>query len=143
MLWSLLKIVIFLAIAAALAYGASALLETPGEVLIAFGGREFALTPIGFVLGLIVAGRRRADPAARSSASSSRCVRFLLGDETAITRYLRAATASGAGSTRCRAACWRSPPARRTLADAQGREGRQAAAAGPRSPASSAPRPPS
>ena len=49
MLWSLLKILVFLAIAAALAFGAAWILETPGEVKIAFGGREFFLSPIGFL----------------------------------------------------------------------------------------------
>ena len=54
MLWSILKILVFLGLAAALAFGAAWILETPGEVKIAFGGREFFLSPIGFVLGLVV-----------------------------------------------------------------------------------------
>ncbi len=86
MLWSLLKISVFIALAAALAFGVSLLLESPGEVTIAFAGREFILTPLGAliwllvlvlavlillkIVGLIVA-----------------FVRFLLGDETAISRY--------------------------------------------------------
>ena len=54
MLWSILKTLVFLAVAAALAFGARWILETPGEVRIAFGSREFFVSPIGFVLGLIV-----------------------------------------------------------------------------------------
>ena len=60
MLWSLLKIVVFLGVAAALAFGAAWILETPGEVRIAFGGREFFAAPIGFVVG-----RRRGGAARR------------------------------------------------------------------------------
>ncbi len=86
MLWSLVKIVAFLAIAAALVFGLGWILETPGEVRIAFGPREFYVSPIGFLdrgrllvflgilllklVGLLVA-----------------VVRFLLGDETAISRH--------------------------------------------------------
>ena len=59
MLWSILKILLFLAVAAALAFGAAWILETPGEVRIAFGSREFFVSPIGFVhrvVVLVVAG---------------------------------------------------------------------------------------
>lgn len=86
MLWSLLKIVMFLALAAALVYGASLLIETPGEVVVAFGGREFALTPLGFVLSvaaLVVA----ALIVLKILGFLSALVRFLLGDETAISRF--------------------------------------------------------
>ena len=51
MLWSILKILLFLGLVAALAFGATWILETPGEVKIAFGGREFFVSPIGFVIG--------------------------------------------------------------------------------------------
>ena len=86
MIWSLVKILFFIGIAAALTYGAGLIMETPGEVRIAFGGREVNLSPLGFliailavmlalwvilkVVGLIVA-----------------VLRFLTGDQTAITRY--------------------------------------------------------
>ena len=87
MLWSILKILLFLGLAAALAFGAASILETPGEVKIAFGGREFFVSPIGFII----------EPR-RCSSSWRSCVlkligflvalfRFLLGDETAISRY--------------------------------------------------------
>jgi HemY protein len=86
MLWSILKIVVFIALAAALAYGATYLLETPGEVIIAFGGREFAVTPLGFVLWLIVLVIV-ALVILKIVGLIVAVVRFLLGDETAITRY--------------------------------------------------------
>ena len=41
MLWSLVKIVAFLAVATALVFGLGWIIETPGEVRIAFGSREF------------------------------------------------------------------------------------------------------
>lgn len=86
MLWSLLKIVIFIALAAALAYGASLLLETPGEVVVAFGGREFTLTPLGFVLSL-VALVVAVLIILKLLGFLVALVRFLFGDETAISRF--------------------------------------------------------
>ena len=87
MLWSLVKIVAFLAVAAALVFGLGWIIETPGEVRIAFGtarvlrladrlprSRVVLLVFLGIVLlklvGLLVA-----------------VIRFLLGDETAISRH--------------------------------------------------------
>ena len=82
MLWSLLKIVVFVCLAAALAYGAALLLETPGEVVVAFAGREFALTPLGFVLSL-VALIVVAVILLKILGFLGALIRFLLGDETA------------------------------------------------------------
>ncbi len=86
MLWSMLKALIFVAATAVLAIGATYLLEIGDVALITVAGREFVLTPFVSVLlalaalvlvwilmrltGLIVAG-----------------IRFLNGDETALTRY--------------------------------------------------------
>lgn len=86
MLWSLLKIVLFLAVVAGLTLGASTLMDTSGGVILAFGGQEFSLSPLKTLIaaaillvllwivfklvGLTVA-----------------FFRFLSGDETAITRY--------------------------------------------------------
>ena len=86
MLWSLLKIVVFVAVAAALAFAASWILETPGEVKIAFGGREFYLTPIGFLaalLAVVLLGILLLKLIGLLGA----VIRFLLGDETAISRH--------------------------------------------------------
>ncbi|RMF41264.1 MAG: heme biosynthesis protein HemY [Alphaproteobacteria bacterium] len=87
MIWSLLKIVVFIALGAAIAFGASLVIETPGHVDIAFGGREIQLRPLDFIVlvallfvalylllklaGLLVA-----------------ILRWMQGDEVAISRYL-------------------------------------------------------
>jgi HemY protein len=86
MLWSLLKIVVFFVAAALLAYGAAWILETPGEVRIAFGNREFFVSPIGFVVGLAVLVGL-ALLLLKLLSFLGAVVRFLLGDETAISRY--------------------------------------------------------
>ena len=86
MLWSLLKVVLFILAVAALSYGAGVLLDTDGGLRISFADREFTLGPlmaviaaltllVGLwlllrVIGLIVA-----------------ILRFLNGDETALSRY--------------------------------------------------------
>ncbi len=86
MLWSFLKVVIFIAIAAALTFGAAMLLETPGEVRLAFAGREVTLAPLGFVIVMLLA------LAAfwilfRISGLIVAILRFFSGDETALSRY--------------------------------------------------------
>ena len=86
MLWSILKALVFLALAAALAFAANWVLETPGEVRIAFGSREFFVSPIGFILGLIVL-ILVALAILKVIGFLAALVRFLLGDETAISRY--------------------------------------------------------
>ncbi|MEM6307433.1 MAG: heme biosynthesis HemY N-terminal domain-containing protein, partial [Pseudomonadota bacterium] len=86
MLWSLTKVLIFISMVAALAFGAVALLDTDGGIRVQFGGVEFTLsllmTTIAFALlvlgvwvflkvfGLIIA-----------------LLRFINGDETAFSRY--------------------------------------------------------
>jgi HemY protein len=86
MLWSLAKVLLFVALVGALTYAADLLLETGGGLRIAFAGWEFTLGPLQAVialavlllafwlllklLGLLVA-----------------VIRFLSGDETAVSRY--------------------------------------------------------
>lgn len=86
MLWSLLKIFVFLAIAVGLAFAAAYIIETPGEVTLAFAGREFNLSPIGFVIAVVVA-LVLALIVLKIIGLLVAVVRFLLGDETAISRY--------------------------------------------------------
>ncbi|MFT3974188.1 MAG: heme biosynthesis HemY N-terminal domain-containing protein [Amaricoccus sp.] len=86
MLWSILKILAFLAIAVALAFGASWILATPGQVTIAFDGREFTLTPIGALVGLVVL-LAAVFVLLKLLGLLLAVMRFLLGDETAISRY--------------------------------------------------------
>ncbi len=86
MLWSLTKVLIFIALAAALTYAASFIIETPGEVRIAFGTREISLSPIGFLVVLLV-GLLAVWILLKIVALVIAVLRFLWGDETAISRY--------------------------------------------------------
>ncbi len=112
MIWSLVKILFFIAIAAGLAYGAGFVLETPGEVRIAFAGREVNLTPLGFLIGLVVL-MLAVWIILLAAGFCVAVVRTLLGDSTAIMRYLdrsrerkgfdalsKSVTALAAGDTR-------------------------------------------
>ena len=54
MLWSIIKIVVFVALVAAAATGAGYLLELEGGVRIQMAGLEFNLTPLMAVIVLIV-----------------------------------------------------------------------------------------
>jgi HemY protein len=86
MLWSLLKILLFVVIVASLTLGAGYLLEMGDVVLITVGGREFALTPIAAViaaLGLLLA----VFVLLRLAGLTVATLRFLNGDETALSRY--------------------------------------------------------
>lgn len=87
MLWSLLRILIFVVLVAALGFGAVLLLETRGSaVRIAFSGWEFTLGPlqaaIGAVLALVVMWL-----VLRLVGLIIAALRFLNGDETALSRY--------------------------------------------------------
>ncbi len=86
MIWSLLKVILFVTLIAAASFGASLLLDTQGKIRIAAADWEFTLGPLQTalvvlaVLGLLwfvlkVAGLLVAS------------LRFLNGDETAISRY--------------------------------------------------------
>ncbi|KAF0676289.1 heme biosynthesis protein HemY [Profundibacterium mesophilum] len=86
MLWSLIKIVLFIAVVVALTIGAGYLLETDGAIRVAFGGTEFTLGPLQAaiaaallvlavwivikILGMLLA-----------------VIRFLNGDQTALSRH--------------------------------------------------------
>ena len=54
MLWSLVKIVVFVVLVAAATFGASYLLDMQGGVLIAMGGIEINLTPIKAVIAALL-----------------------------------------------------------------------------------------
>ena len=86
MLWSITKIVVFIALVAAAAFGAGYLLELEGGVRIVMAGQELNLTPITAVvalLALIVAIWVFLKLASLLVA----VLRFINGDETAISRY--------------------------------------------------------
>lgn len=86
MLWSLLKIALFIAAVALATFGAGFLIENGGEILIATGTTEFTLTPFGLavvVVVLLVALWLTLKLLGLAIAT----LRFLNGDETAISRY--------------------------------------------------------
>ncbi len=86
MVWSLIKVLLFVIAIAALTYGAGILLDTGGGIRIAAVGYEFTLGPLQtvfFVLLLIVA----IWAVMRLVGLLVAVLRFLNGDETAISRY--------------------------------------------------------
>ncbi|MBF9034972.1 tetratricopeptide repeat protein [Rhodobacterales bacterium HKCCE2091] len=86
MLWSLLKIVVFVVIVAALTLGAGYLLELGDVVLVTVGGREFALTPlVAVIVALLLL--LAVWLIIRLAGLLVATLRFLNGDETAISRY--------------------------------------------------------
>ncbi len=86
MLWSIIKIVVFLALVVMVTFGASYLLELDGGVRIVMAGVELNLTPLKAVLALaliILALWLLMKLAALLIA----VLKFINGDETAISRY--------------------------------------------------------
>jgi len=86
MLWSLLKIVLFVAIVAALTLGAGYLMETEGGIRVAVANTEFNLGPLQAVIAMILL------VAAvwlflKLFGLLVAVLRFLNGDETALSRY--------------------------------------------------------
>ena len=86
MLWSLTKVVLFVAVIAALALGVGLLSETGGAMRVIVAGWEFTIGPVqAVVLGgllLIVVWL-----ALKLLGLVGAVIRFLNGDETAISRY--------------------------------------------------------
>ena len=86
MLWSLVKIVVFMAAVAALAWGAVYLLESSGGVLITVMGREYSFGPLQSVIAalvLVVLVWLLLKLVSLLVAT----LKFLHGDDTAISRY--------------------------------------------------------
>ncbi|MGE4609979.1 MAG: heme biosynthesis HemY N-terminal domain-containing protein [Paracoccaceae bacterium] len=86
MLWSLVKIIFFIGLAIGLSFGLSFVLETPGGVRIAFGDLEISLAPIGFILALLLL-LTVFWILLKLSGLMVAVLRFVSGDETALTRY--------------------------------------------------------
>jgi HemY protein len=86
MLWSIIKIVVFLALVVLVTFGASYLLELDGGVRIVMAGVELNLTPVKAVLALaiIILGLWLL---MKLAALLIAVLRFINGDETAISRY--------------------------------------------------------
>lgn len=86
MLWSLLKIVFFIVAVTAITYGAMELSTVPGELMLTYGGLEMRLGPLE-VLAALVALVVLVWVAFKLLGLIAAFIRFLAGDETAVTRY--------------------------------------------------------
>jgi HemY protein len=89
MIWSFVKIVIFVALVAAAALGAGHLMETGGDVRLSLANMEFSLGPVQAIVGalLLLAALWLVLKAVGLIVA---VLRFLNGDETAISRYFGA-----------------------------------------------------
>jgi HemY protein len=86
MLWSLVKIVFFVVLVAALAFGGMFLMDSEGSMDIAFMGVKIVLSPIKVVIAL-VALLVAAWVLLKLAGLCVAFVKFLLGDDTALSRY--------------------------------------------------------
>lgn len=86
MLWSLLKILFFVVLVAGLTYGAGLLMETGPGLRIAVGETEFVLGPLQAVIVAILAVLG-VWVLLKVAGLLVALLRFLNGDETAISRY--------------------------------------------------------
>ena len=86
MLWSIIKIVVFIALVAAAAIGAGYLLELDGGVRIVMAGLELNLTPLTSVVALLVLVVAIWIFLKLASLVIA-ILKFINGDETAISRY--------------------------------------------------------
>lgn len=86
MLWVLLKVVIFMALVAGLTWGAGLLMEMGDLATLTVMGREFVLTPLLAVFGAMVL-LLAVWLLFRAVGLLVATLRFLNGDETAISRY--------------------------------------------------------
>jgi HemY protein len=86
MIWSLIKVLIFIALVAALTLGASFLLETGGGIRVAVAGYEFTLGLLqAVIVALALLGMIWL--VLKAIGFVVAVLRFLSGDETAISRY--------------------------------------------------------
>ena len=86
MLWSLIKILLFVAAIAGATFGAGYLMETGSDVLVTVSGTEFVISPLMMVvLALVLVGAMWV--LFKLIAFLVATFRFLNGDETAISRF--------------------------------------------------------
>ncbi|SFR01928.1 heme biosynthesis protein HemY [Poseidonocella sedimentorum] len=86
MLWSLVKIVVFLALVVALTLGSVFLLESEGGVQVTVAGTEFTLGPLQSVIALVLL-LLVVFVLLKLAGLLVAVLKFINGDETAITRY--------------------------------------------------------
>jgi len=87
MIWSLLRIFLFVGVITAAAFGAAFLIETGGEVRLSFGGTEYTFEPLVALIGLAIL-MFALWVAFKALGLMFAVFRFFNGDETAISRYL-------------------------------------------------------
>ena len=86
MLWSLLKVLLFVVIIALITFGAGALIDTQGGIRVTVAGWEMTLGPLQAVITLLVL-LALLWLVAKLVGLLVAVFRFLKGDETAISRY--------------------------------------------------------
>ena len=88
MLWSLFKILLFVAVVIALAFGAMEVMSLAGEIMITFAGNEYVLSPLMAVLGLLLLMLALWIVFKLAGLLLS-VLRFINGDDTAISTYFQ------------------------------------------------------
>ncbi|WP_203230511.1 heme biosynthesis HemY N-terminal domain-containing protein, partial [Segeticoccus rhizosphaerae] len=86
MLWSLIKIIVFVAAVAALAWGAGYLLESQGGVQVTVMGTEYSFGPLQSVIAVVVL-MIGVWLLLKIMSLLLATWHFLNGDETALSRY--------------------------------------------------------
>ena len=86
MLWSLLKVLLFIAVVAGLTWGGTVLLESGGGIRVAAAGYEFTLGPLQAIIVLLVL-MLAIWLVMKVIGFVVATLRFFNGDETAISRY--------------------------------------------------------
>lgn len=86
MLWSLIKILVFVAVVMALTYGALYLMDAEGGALVTVAGYEVALSPLQLAIAFVLLVAL-VWVALKVAGFLVALVHFLNGDETAISRY--------------------------------------------------------
>lgn len=86
MIWSLIKILMFIALVAALTFGVAFVIDTGGQVTVTVGNLELGLTPLAGLVG-ILAILLVGWIAFRLTGLLLAVFRFFNGDETALSRY--------------------------------------------------------
>lgn len=86
MLWSLVKIVFFVVLVAAISFGGMFLIDSEGSMAIAFMGKQVVLSPIKVVIALVIL-LAAFWVLLKVLGLLLAVVKFLFGDETALSRY--------------------------------------------------------
>ncbi|MEO6299231.1 MAG: heme biosynthesis HemY N-terminal domain-containing protein [Paracoccaceae bacterium] len=86
MIWSLFKILLFVMVIIAATFGAGLMMDTGGVVRVAFSGWEFSLGPLQSVIAILLLVSA-VWLALKAIGLLIAILRFLNGDETAVSRY--------------------------------------------------------